>query len=1059
MREGDEQLVVKRRRRRSGWRWFALALLLLLLSAVAIVWLSRIRIASGFVEREFARRGVQATYKVTRIGFRTQRIENLVIGDPRRPDLTARWVEVDVTLGFRRIRADIIRARRVRLFGRLENGKLRLGEVDKLMPPPTGKPFRLPNQRVEVADVGIGIDTPAGRVGLGLEGAGNLAYSFEGKVAAVSRALAFGEDCRLDRPRLFAEVRTEEEQPSFKGPLRADRVSCGGVDLTQPSFALDTTLYAGLDGARGNAGIRVPELRSGGHSLRGVDGLLTFAGGAQQVRGRMNLRAAGASVGDYRSGRAALNGRFAVAPKAGQASFFGDLAADDVSAPGSLRAVEAVLASADGTPVEPIADALAAAVRRVGERFDARASIRVANADGAGTARVESLRAASRSGARVTFAGRTGVTYSWPADAVRIDTDLALSGGGLPITRLSLTQPRAGAPIRGVAQVAPMAADGARLQLGRIAFTASGGGQTRIETTATLSGPFNDGRVDGLVLPINGRFGGGGLAFGEGCTPVSFQSLRAGGLRLGRTRLPLCPTGRALVWRGPGGALAGGALVRNPRLAGTLGQSPISFAASQVRLSLADPGFTSSGVGIRLGRADAVNRLNLATLSGRFNAQGVVGRFAGGDGKLANVPLLLSDGGGGWSVQGGEVAVNGAMTVSDVNDPPRFFPLLTNDFRLTLDNNQIAAAGWLLDPENGTRVTLATIRHDLRAGRGKALLDVPGIRFGENYQPEELTRLTTGVVALVNGVLKGQGQIGWGPEGTTSTGTFSTENMSLAAAFGPVEGLSTRIDFTDLLGLTTAPGQLANIGVIRTGIDVFDGNIRYQLLPGQRVRVEAGRWPFAGGELVLEETILDFSRPSMKRLVFRVVGLDAERFIAQMEFSNITATGTFDGTIPMEFDQTGGRIVGGRLVARPEGGTLSYIGELTDKQLGTYGKLAFDALKSLRYSKLTINLDGDLAGEFVAGIELDGIARDPALTSVGTGGGISGMVARRALGQLAKIPFEFNITIRGPFRALIGTARSLEDPSNLIQTALPAELRKQPSLKTTVQPQESEIVR
>jgi hypothetical protein len=160
----------------------------------------------------------------------------------------------------------------------------------------------------------------------------------------------------------------------------------------------------------------------------------------------------------------------------------------------------------------------------------------------------------------------------------------------------------------------------------------------------------------------------------------------------------------------------------------------------------------------------------------------------------------------------------------------------------------------------------------------------------------------------------------------------------------------------------------------------------------------------------------------------------------------------------MEFDERGGRIVGGRLAARPEGGTLSYIGELSDKQLGAYGKLAFDALKSLRYSKLTINLDGDLAGEFLAGIELDGVARDPALTTF-EGGGISGMVARRALTQLAKIPFEFNITIRGPFRALIATARSFEDPSNLIQSVLPPELTEKLPTATPVQREESEIVR
>jgi hypothetical protein len=603
-----------------------------------------------------------------------------------------------------------------------------------------------------------------------------------------------------------------------------------------------------------------------------------------------------------------------------------------------------------------------------------------------------------------------------------------------------------------------MVADGAALQLTQVRFTAAPNGNTQINTTALLSGPFNGGRIDGLLFPVSGRFGGGGFAFGEGCTPVSFRSFRAAGLTLGVTRLPLCPTGRALIWKGPGGALQGGASIRQPRLAGRLGQSPITFASSLVRFSLAEKGFTSSDVAVRLGNPDYLNRLDLGSLSGRFNARGVTGKFAGGDGKIGNVPLLLSNARGTWSVLGGDVAVNGAMTVADDAELPRFYPLATNDFALTLKDNRIAATGWLLDPETGTRVSLADIRHDLRSGRGNAVLDVPGIRFDPNYQPEQLTRLTTGVVALVNGVVQGKGEIGWGPEGASSSGTFSTSDLDLAAAFGPVEGLSTTVHFTDLLGLVTAPGQVANVEVIRTGIDVFDGLVRYQLLPGLRVRVEGGTWPFAGGELSLEDTILDFSKPTTKRLVFRVRGLDAARFIQQMEFSNITATGTFDGVVPMEFDERGGRIVGGRLIARAEGGTLSYIGALTEAQLGAYGKLAFDALKSLRYNKLMINLDGALDGEFVAGIELDGIAREAAVTSVGAGSGISGMVARRALGQLAKIPFEFNITIRGPFRTLIATARSFEDPSNLIQSVLPPELREKPT-NIVVQPQESENVR
>jgi hypothetical protein len=185
--------------------------------------------------------------------------------------------------------------------------------------------------------------------------------------------------------------------------------------------------------------------------------------------------------------------------------------------------------------------------------------------------------------------------------------------------------------------------------------------------------------------------------------------------------------------------------------------------------------------------------------------------------------------------------------------------------------------------------------------------------------------------------------------------------------------------------------------------------------------------------------------------------MDIARFVQQMEFSNIAATGTVDGVVPMIFDQHGGRIEGGHLVARREGGTLSYVGELTDRELGIYGKLAFDALKALRYSRLVIDLNGSLEGEFLAGVQLDGIARDVAAAPAPKGG-ISAMVVGRALGQLAKIPFKFNIQVRGPFRALIGTARSFNDPTNLIQSVLPAMLKGQPT-KTTVQPNESEPVR
>src|SRR5690606_31961874 len=215
-------------------------------------------------------------------------------------------------------------------------------------------------------------------------------------------------------------------------------------------------------------------------------------------------------------------------------------------------------------------------------------------------------------------------------------------------------------------------------------------------------------------------------------------------------------------------------------------------------------------------------------------------------------------------------------------------------------------------------------------GAGDAAFTVPGLAFGSSVQPDDLTSLTRGVIANVSGVVRGEGDIRWNAQGVTSGGVFSSDGLALAAAFGPVTGLKGEIRFSDLLGLETPPGQVATMAEVNPGVAVQGGSVRYQLLSGLRVQVEGGQWPFAGGELTLEPTLLDFAQPSDRHFTFRVVGLDAARFIHQMDFKNFAASGLFDGVLPMVFTVEGGRIVGGRLVARKPGGRLAYVGELSE---------------------------------------------------------------------------------------------------------------------------------
>ena len=100
------------------------------------------------MKQEFERRGVSASYTLDRVGFRTQKVRNLVIGDPKRPDLTARTATIQTRLKLDgSVEVYRIVARGVRLRGRMVGGKVRWGELDKLLPPPSDKPFKLPSSR------------------------------------------------------------------------------------------------------------------------------------------------------------------------------------------------------------------------------------------------------------------------------------------------------------------------------------------------------------------------------------------------------------------------------------------------------------------------------------------------------------------------------------------------------------------------------------------------------------------------------------------------------------------------------------------------------------------------------------------------------------------------------------------------------------------------------------------------------------------------------------------------------------------------------------------------
>src|SRR3546814_10352979 len=102
----------------------------------------------------------------------------------------------------------------------------------------------------------------------------------------------------------------------------------------------------------------------------------------------------------------------------------------------------------------------------------------------------------------------------------------------------------------------------------------------------------------------------------------------------------------------------------------------------------------------------------------------------------------------------------------------------------------------------------------------------------------------------------------------------------------------------------------------------------------------------------------------------------SDLFVQQMDLGNISATGTFDGSLPLVFDENGdGRIENGRLISRPPGGNLSYVGELTYEDLSAIGNYAFQTLRSLDYRQMTVVMNGLLSGEIITQLKFDGVDR------------------------------------------------------------------------------------
>lgn len=1068
-----ERAGTRRRVRLWRRRWPARALVvcaLLLLVSGSATWFGREQIAGNLINGYLARHGIAARYTLVEITPTRQVIADLVVGDPAAPDLTADRVVLDIALGLLGPAVERMTLERPRLFGSYRGGKASFGSLDPLIFTGSSEPARLPAITLALRDARARIDSDFGAIGIKLEGAGRLDDGFAGKLAVTAPGLG-REDCRAREASLFGALVTRQGSAELTGPLRLRDVRCGAASLSRADIGSRITLGKELDDLRGEFALAGEGLGAGFGEGPGAGGAVVAKLGGTA---RAGISAKGVvidhdlalqtiSAGGATIARAALAGGWRALAGSDRSQWRGSLSASGLALGADFTsALAAARQSAGGTLAEPLLAQFSASLVRTldGASFSSEASLRLDGDD----IRLVIPEARLRSGEGEVIAALSQVNWSLGAGSKgALRGNFVTGGEGLPRINGRISQGDDGNLALRLAMADYRAGD-SRIALPRLSVDRAGGGAYRFSGLMTASGAVPGGRIAGLEMPLEGRWSEqAGLLLGTRCAGLRLSGLQVAGLELAARSLTLCPApGSTAMLRYAEGLRLDAATVRLD-LAGQMGGAPARIAAA--RAVLRYPGALGiEGVDLRLGEIGAETRLQLASITGTLGST-LQGEFAGGAGGLAVVPLELDAMEGRWRFADGVLAISEArLRVTDrTQGQARFEPLVGKDAALVLEGDRITASASLHHPALGQKVAGVSLVHNLGKAAGHADIRVDDLVFGPGLDAENLTYLAKGVVAGTRGSIDGRGQIDWADGKVTSSGRFATQGLDFAAAFGPVRGLAGEIVFTDLLGLTTAPDQRITIDAINTGIEVLDGRIRFALKEGTLIELADARWPFMGGELVLRPVTLDFGRPSERRYVFEMAGLDAAVFIAEMELTNLGASGVFDGVVPIVFDASGnGRIENGLLTARAPGGNIAYVGELTYEDMGAVANYAFRALRSLDYRDMSVVLDGSLTGEIISKFQFDGMRQ---------GEGTSrNFITRR----LARLPILFRVNVKAEsFFELSTVVRSFFDVTylgnpvdrgllkaedgHLVPTRQPA-LPQSPLLSSdnSVQPPESE---
>lgn len=392
-------------------------------------------------------------------------------------------------------------------------------------------------------------------------------------------------------------------------------------------------------------------------------------------------------------------------------------------------------------------------------------------------------------------------------------------------------------------------------------------------------------------------------------------------------------------------------------------------------------GFNTAPSRIDMKFAEHVVPIAIRNISGTMDLGStwhIAGGFSGGSAQTEEASL--ADAGGKFDLDGARGSVNGQLT----NVAMRLFDPQPEDKRryeeakftgsAGLDDGIASFSGLFTLAKKGVQIASITGTHDLETGAGSlTFTPTPLIFLPRSFQPYDLSPVLRGP-ANVTGRVDISGGASWSAKGFNANATMDLRKLGFSiASAGIFEGVSGKVEVSDLTNMKSAPGQTITIDKVTLGLPIEKGAIKFQLIGFSAIRLEGAEWPFVGGFIRVKPADFRFDALD-NRIIAQAVDWDLNKIVELFKVPDLKLNGIVNGDIPMVFSTGSARIDKADLEASSKGGFIQYTGSTGDAaaESDSNAKMLFDALKDFRYKVLKVGLDGDIADRIVLSLNLLG---------------------------------------------------------------------------------------